>query len=49
MSVKQVNQEDTNPQYILPIWVAWLVISIIIGAVGGFIMGAAGFFKFNYF
>lgn len=48
MSEKQVNQEDTNPQYILPIWVAWLVISIIIGAVGGFIMGAAGF-KFNYF
>ena len=48
MSAKQVNQEDTNPQYILPIWAAWLVISIIIGAVGGFIMGAAGF-KFNYF
>lgn len=47
MSAKQVNQEDTNPQYILPIWVAWLVISIIIGAVGGFIMGAAGF-KINY-
>ena len=47
MSVKQVNQEDTNPQYILPIWVAWLVISIIIGAVGGFIMVAAGF-KINY-
>lgn len=47
MSVKQVNQEDTNPQYILPIWVAWLVISIIIGAVGGCIMVAAGV-KINY-
>lgn len=50
MSTKQVktNQENTNPQHIYPIsWVAWLVISIIIGAVGGFIMGAAGF-KINY-
>lgn len=50
MSAKQVktNQDNTNPQHIYPIsWVAWLVISIIIGAVGGFIMGAAGF-KFNY-
>lgn len=50
MSAKQVktNQENTNPQHIYPIsWVAWLVISIIIGAVGGFIMVAAGF-KINY-
>lgn len=50
MSTKQVktNQDNTNPQHIYPIsWVAWLVISIIIGAVGGFIMVAAGF-KINY-
>jgi len=50
MSAKQVktNQDNTNPQHIYPIsWVAWLVISIIIGAVGGFIMVAAGF-KINY-
>lgn len=50
MLEKQVktNQDNTNPQHIYPIsWVAWLVISIIIGAVGGFIMVAAGF-KINY-
>lgn len=50
MLEKQIktNQDNTNPQHIYPIsWVAWLVISIIIGAVGGFIMVAAGF-KINY-
>lgn len=50
MSAKQVktNQENTNPQHISPIsWVVWLVVSMIIGAVGGYIMVTAGF-KINY-
>lgn len=44
----KTNKGNANSQHIFPIsWVAWLVISIIISAVGGFIMVAAGF-KINY-
>lgn len=50
MSAKHVktNKGNTNSQHIFPIsWVVWLVVSMIIGAVGGYIMVTAGF-KFNY-